>query len=83
MRQPILVEHPLIDLGGKLLPVFLDVIDGKMLERCRQLQVARVVALQSTNKGHAHAAGQERVFAVTLIDAAPVRIAADVDYRHR
>ena len=40
-----------------------------------------IVALQSGHVGNAHAAGQERVFAVGLLTAAPARIAKDVQIR--
>ena len=43
--------------------------------------VARIVALHALHKGHAHARGQERIFAVSLLPAAPARIAEDVHVR--
>ena len=42
-------------------------------------QVLEVVALHAADEGNAHAAGQERIFAVGLLAAAPARIAKDVD----
>src|SRR5579859_7180829 len=41
----------------------------------------RVVSLQSFNVSDADAPGKERVFAVTLIDAAPIWVPADIDHR--
>ena len=41
--------------------------------------VARVVALHAGHKGHAHARGQERIFAVGLLAAAPAGIAEEVE----
>ncbi len=80
VRQPILVQHPLADRGRELLPVLFDVVDGVVLERRDQLEVAGVVALKALDEGHADAAGQVGVLAVALVDAAPVGVAADVDY---
>ena len=43
--------------------------------------IMRIVALHAGDKGHAHARGQERIFAVGLLAAAPAGIAKDVDVR--
>ena len=50
--------------------------------RCRNGQVVlRIVALQSGHVGNAHAAGEEGIFAVGFLTAAPARIAKDVQIR--
>ena len=61
----------------------LDVVHGVMLERGGEFQVAGVVALQAADEGHAHPTGQPGVFAVALVDASPIGIAADIDHRAR
>ena len=43
------------------------------------LEVMRIVALHALDERHRHAAGEERIFAVGLLAAAPARIAKDVD----
>ena len=50
-----------------------------MLGRGDGAVVARIVALHSGDKGHAHARGQERVFAVGLLAASPAGIAEDIE----
>ena len=52
-----------------------------MLRRRNGQVVLRIVALQSGHVGDAHAAGEERVFAVGLLSAAPARVAEDVQVR--
>src|SRR5260370_15885821 len=44
-----------------------------------QLQVFGIVALNAGDKGHAHAAGEERIFPIGLLATAPARIAKNVD----
>src|SRR4030081_491547 len=44
-----------------------------------QLQVFGIVALDAADKRDAHAAGEERIFSVGLLAAAPTRIAKNVD----
>ena len=44
-------------------------------------EVARVVALHAGDEGHAHAPGQEGIFAVGLLAAAPARVSENVDVR--
>ena len=56
-------------------------VHGVMLGRGNGAIVARIVALQARHEGDAHAAGQEGIFAVGLLAAAPARIAEDVDVR--
>jgi hypothetical protein len=63
------------------LAILLDVVHGEMFQGCGEFQIMRIVALQSLDVSHADASGEKRVFPVTLIDAAPVWIAADVDDR--
>ena len=43
--------------------------------------VLRVVALHSGHVSNPHAAGEERIFAVGLLSAAPARVAEDVQIR--
>ncbi len=54
-------------------------VDGEVLGRGDQLQVARVVALQALDERDAHAGGQVWVFAVGFLAATPARVAEDVD----
>ncbi len=56
-------------------------VHGKVLAGGHRAQVVQVSALHAADKGHAHLGGQERVFAVGLLAAAPARIAKDVDVR--
>src|ERR1019366_1844058 len=46
-----------------------------------RLDVIRVVALQTPDEGDAEARGEEGVFAVSFLAAAPARVAEDVDVR--
>ena len=50
-----------------------------MLAGGYRAQMIEVVALNSADEGDAQAAGQERVFAVSFLAAAPARVAKDVD----
>ena len=51
----------------------------KMLGGGDDFQVMRIVALHALDESHCHAGGKERVLAVSLLAAAPARIAKDVD----
>ena len=51
---------------------------GKVFGRGNCEVVLRVIALQARDIRHAHAPGQERIFPVGLLPAAPSRIAKDV-----
>ena len=53
-------------------------VHGEVLRRGNREVVLRIVALQSGHVGNTHAAGEERIFAVGLLPAAPARIAEDV-----
>src|SRR5439155_6442101 len=79
VRQPALVKHPLRNAGIEFLAVFLDIVDREMLERGRQLEVARIITLDAGHKRDRHASGEKRIFAKTFVDSAPIRVAADVD----
>ena len=79
MRQPVFHEQPFGRIGREAVTALFLVVDGKVLERRGHLQILGVVALQSLHIGHADAAGQIRVFAKAFLNAAPARIAADVD----
>ena len=52
-----------------------------MLGSCNGAVVVGVVALHSGDVGNAHAAGEEGIFAVGLLAAAPARITEDVEIR--
>jgi hypothetical protein len=54
-------------------------VHGKVLGRGDDAVVAGIVALHAGDEGYAHAGGEERIFAVGLLAAAPARIAKDVD----
>ena len=54
-------------------------VHGVVLGRGDGAEVVRIVALDAFNKGGAQARGEERVFAVGFLAAAPARIAKDVD----
>ena len=54
-------------------------VHGVVLGGGDHLEVVRIVALHALDEGHGHAAGEERIFAVGLLAAAPARIAEDVD----
>ncbi len=81
VRKPVFVQHAFIDRGAQALAILLDVVDGVMLESGNELEIFRIIPLQTSDIGHAEAAGEERIFAVTLFDAPPIGIAADVDHR--
>ena len=54
-------------------------VDGVVLGGGDDLEVVGVVALEAFDEGDAEAAGEEGVFAVGLLTAAPARVAEDVD----
>ena len=54
-------------------------VHGEVLAGGDGAQVVQVVALHAVNEGHAQPAGEERIFAVGLLAAAPAGIAKDVD----
>ncbi len=54
-------------------------VHGVVLGSGDDAVVMRIVALHAGDKGHAHARGQKRVFAVGLLAAAPAGIAKDID----
>jgi len=54
-------------------------VDGEVLGGGDDAVVARVVALHAGDEGYAHTGGEVRIFAVSLLTAAPVRITEDVD----
>ena len=56
-------------------------VHGIVLGCCDRAVVLRIVALHSGDVGNAHAAGEERIFAVGLLSAAPARITEDVQVR--
>ena len=54
-------------------------VHGEVLGRGDDAVVLRIVALHAGDEGDAHARGEERIFAVGFLAAAPARIAEDVD----
>ena len=56
-------------------------VNGVVLGRGHHARMMRVVALHAGDEGESHAAGEEGVFAVGFLAAAPARIAKDVDVR--
>ncbi len=56
-------------------------VHGEVLGRRDDAEVVGVGALHAGDEGDGHAAGEERVFAVGLLAAAPTGIAKDVDVR--
>ncbi len=56
-------------------------VDGEVLGSCNRLQIHRIRALQTLDEGDPESAGEERVFAIRLLPAAPAWIAKDVDVR--
>ena len=54
-------------------------VDGEVLGRGDGFQIFRVVALQALDHGDADAAGESGVFAEGFLDAAPARVAGQVD----
>ncbi len=58
---------------------FRPAVYGKVLGGRDDAVVVRIVALHAGDEGNAHPRGQERVFAISLLAAAPTRIAEDVD----
>ena len=81
VRQEVLAQHPLADGDVHLGPVALLVVDGVVLQRGGQLQVPGMVPLRALHVRHRHPRGQPGILAERLPDAAPPRIAADVDDR--
>ena len=58
---------------------FRPAVHGIMFGRGDHAVILRIVALQSGDECHAHAAGQEGIFAVGFLAAAPAWIAKNVD----
>ena len=56
-------------------------VHGVVFGRRDDAVISGVFTLHPGDEGHAHAPGEERVFAVGLLAAAPTRIAKDVDVR--
>ena len=56
-------------------------MDGVVLGRGDDAEIAGIVALHATDEGDGHAAGEEGVFSVGFLTAAPAGIAKDVDIR--
>src|SRR5580698_10025651 len=54
-------------------------VDGVVLGRGDGFEVLRIIALDAFDESYAHARGEEGIFAVGLLAAAPARIAEDVD----
>ena len=54
-------------------------VDREVFGGRDDLEIVRILALQSFDERHGHAAGEERIFAIGLLAAAPARIAKDVD----
>ena len=79
VRQPIFVKHPFGNSGREARAALLDVVDGVMFERGNQLQVFRVIALQTFDIGHAEAARQIGILPIGLLIAPPVRVSFDVN----
>src|ERR1017187_1598782 len=81
MRQPVFHQAALIHLRRKSLTVRFDVIDREVLNGCSQFQIVRIVSLETSDVGDCHSSRQVRVLAEDLLNAAPERIAADIDDR--
>jgi len=64
---------------GKVAGGFRSAVHGVVLRGCDGEVVFGVIALQSGDVGNAHAAGEERIFAVGLLSAAPAGITEDVE----
>src|SRR6266567_8312677 len=56
-------------------------MDRKVFACCNRLRMIGIIALYTVNKGDTHAAGQERIFSVRLLTAAPTWVAKDIDVR--
>src|SRR5215472_3679065 len=56
-------------------------VNGKVLGSGNDLQIFGIVALQASDESNSDPAGEERVFAVSFLPAAPARIAKDVNVR--
>ncbi len=54
-------------------------VHGVVFGRRNDAQVVGIVALHAGDEGYAHASGEERVFAVGFLPAAPARVTEDVD----
>ena len=54
-------------------------VDGVVFGRGDDAEIARVIALHAGDEGDSHAAGEEGIFAVGFLAAAPAGIAKDVD----
>ena len=81
VREPEVEQVALVDDRREVLPAGLDVVDREVLHGGGDLQVRDVFALQALHVGDRHAAGQVGILAEDFLDAAPARIAADVDDR--
>src|SRR6202023_2595788 len=74
------VARAWMDVGG-VAGGFWSAMNGKMFARRDRPWVIPGVALPAGNECYAHLAGQERVFAVSLLPAPPAGIAKDIDIR--
>jgi hypothetical protein len=79
VRQPVLHEIAIVDFRVAVLTSVLDVVDGVVLDGGGELEVVGVVALQTLDVGDAHLSGEGWIFAEDLLDAAPARVAGEVD----
>ena len=82
LRQIDLVKIPFRRLRVETVPLhFRPAMDGEMFGASHGLDVLRIVPLQSLDKRHRHSPRQKRVFPVSLLPAAPARVAEDIDVR--
>ena len=80
MGQVGLPEIALVDLRLEAVAVGLGAaVDGVMLGRGHHFEVLGVVALQTADEGHPHAAGEIGILAVSLHTPSPARVAEQVD----
>src|SRR6184192_1172499 len=64
-----------------MLPAGLHIVDGKVLQGGRDLEVINVITLQAPHIGDTHATCQKRVLAKNLLDASPPWVTAYIDNR--
>src|SRR6478609_11165492 len=79
MGKPEFKEIALVHGGTEVLASGFNIVDGKVLDCGRELQMVEVITLQAAYIRHGHAPREIGVLAEDFLDTSPTRIAADID----